>query len=56
MLEKEETRDKALATSVSKSFHEDVVKFCDERNWVMSRFIEKAIKESMIRVKIEEGT
>ena len=54
MLEKEDTREKALATSVSKAFHSEVTKFCEDRNWIVSRFIERAIKESMLKVEIEE--
>ena len=46
---------KTLAVTASKTFHTEVSKFCKGHNISVSSFMKKAIKESMIKVRIEEG-
>jgi hypothetical protein len=50
MVEKTEVRSKVLGASVSPTFHKEVVDFCEDRHWVLSRFIERAVKESMRKI------
>jgi len=46
-IEIEEPRDKVLAASVSKTLYDEVRELCREKNWRVSRFIEKAIKAAI---------
>lgn len=47
-------KDKMLGFKVTESFHGEVIKFCDDRNWKLSRFLEVAATESMARVVVRE--
>lgn len=47
-------KDKTLAFKVTDEFHTEVKQFCDDREWNMSRFLERAVAESMARVVKKE--
>ena len=49
-LEKEAVKPKSLAFRVTEEYHAEVNKFCDDRMWSLSKFLQKAIDESMAKV------
>ena len=47
-------KPKTLAFKATDEFHREVFKFCEVRNWNMSKFLEIAVVESMQRVVTRE--
>jgi len=45
------TKDVTIAANVTKEFRDEFYKFCDEKNFVKSRFVEMAIRNEMKRCK-----
>jgi hypothetical protein len=50
-LEKKPSKSKTIAAAVSEEFYQEVVDFCNDRNWIISKFIYKAIRDEMKRLK-----
>ena len=49
-----ETKDKTLAFKATETLHTEVVKFCEDRMWNMSKFLEKATVDAMNKVRTSE--
>ncbi len=49
------TKPKMLGFKVDEEFHDKVVRFCNERNWNMSKFMRQAMEESISKVEKNES-
>jgi len=49
-----ENKSKMMGFRVNEAKHSEILKFCEDRNWKLSRFLEIAVTESMQRVVTRE--
>jgi len=47
-------KDKMLGFKVTEDLHSKVIKFCEDRNWKLSRYLERAIIEDIERIEKKE--
>jgi len=50
-----EKKDRLIAYKATAARHKEIVEFVDDRGWKMSKFLDRAVQESMDKVVAEEN-